>query len=93
MGCSRASLSGEGVYRINGETTGIIVGHAYGIMDILELDIGDTNIEKHKPRLIRMRNPHGHTEWNGKWSDQFLKESDENGYKNQLDKYIKNLKD
>jgi hypothetical protein len=33
MGCSRTSSVGESEVYIEGERTGIIAGHAYGIMD------------------------------------------------------------
>lgn len=50
--------------------TGIIAGHAYGLMDAFELF--DPEIPKPKRqthRLIRIRNPHGNGEWLEKWSD------------------------
>lgn len=38
-------------------------GHAYGILDIIELN--DPNLEKERKchRLLRIRNPWGHGEW------------------------------
>lgn len=39
---------------------GLVDGHAYSILDVLEL--GDV-------QLVRLRNPHGFGEWNGDWSD------------------------
>ncbi|KAI9793295.1 MAG: hypothetical protein M1833_000794 [Piccolia ochrophora] len=43
-----------------GERRGVIEGHAYSIMKTAEID-GE--------RLCLLRNPWGHTEWNGPWSD------------------------
>lgn len=42
-------------------TSGIITNHAFGIMDIREVD---------GLRLLRIRNPWGHSGWNGKFSDE-----------------------
>lgn len=43
---------------------GLVTGHAYSITHVLEASIGSDNV-----RLIRLRNPWGHREWNGPWSD------------------------
>ena len=42
------------------EANGLIQGHAYSMLSMEEVD-GTT--------LVRIRNPHGQTEWNGAWSD------------------------
>jgi calpain len=44
-------------------------GHAYAIIDAFE--VNDPSLEKERKthRLLRVRNPWGETEWNGKWSD------------------------
>eukprot|EP00698_Gefionella_okellyi_P022063 TRINITY_DN725_c0_g1_i3.p1 TRINITY_DN725_c0_g1~~TRINITY_DN725_c0_g1_i3.p1 ORF type:complete len:1823 (+),score=496.75 TRINITY_DN725_c0_g1_i3:2151-7619(+) len=39
---------------------GIVQGHAYAILDLKEVDGFN---------LLKLRNPWGQTEWNGKWSD------------------------
>jgi hypothetical protein len=39
---------------------GLISGHAYGVLSVAE--VGGN-------RLLRIRNPHGQTEWTGAWSD------------------------
>ena len=45
------------------EEFGLIEGHAYGILDVRELDSGAT-------RLVQLRNPWGvGAEWRGKWCD------------------------
>lgn len=45
--------------------TGIMTGHAYGLIDVFEIT---SEIRTH--RLLRVRNPWGEMEWKGKWSDQ-----------------------
>ena len=42
------------------EANGLIQGHAYSMLSMEEVN-GTT--------LVRIRNPHGQTEWNGPWSD------------------------
>jgi calpain len=67
LGCSIKKIgnaSGEGkVYGKNKDFLGLFSGHAYGIMDLL--DIGNN-------KILRIRNPWGSenpVEWNGPWSD------------------------
>lgn len=64
MGCSvvggiEKEVMIDGMYK-----TGIMSGHAYGILDVFEIT---SHVRKH--RLLRIRNPWGEMEWNGKWSD------------------------
>ncbi len=42
--------------------TGLVAGHAYGILNVLLTKDG-------KFKLIQLRNPWGSFEWKGKWSD------------------------
>lgn len=51
---------------IDGVMTGIMTGHAYGVLDVFEIKTPD-RIRPH--RLIRIRNPWGEMEWKGKWGD------------------------
>jgi hypothetical protein len=44
----------------NTSEQGIVFGHAYSVLRLY--DEGET-------RLVQLRNPHGQTEWKGKWSD------------------------
>lgn len=44
------------------QSTGLVSGHAYGILDVRE-----TTDKKFK--LVKLRNPWGSFEWKGKWSD------------------------
>eukprot|EP00359_Climacostomum_virens_P005569 CAMPEP_0204912218 /NCGR_PEP_ID=MMETSP1397-20131031/10410_1 /ASSEMBLY_ACC=CAM_ASM_000891 /TAXON_ID=49980 /ORGANISM="Climacostomum Climacostomum virens, Strain Stock W-24" /LENGTH=1540 /DNA_ID=CAMNT_0052083079 /DNA_START=351 /DNA_END=4973 /DNA_ORIENTATION=- len=46
--------------------SGIVQGHAYAILDVVELE---------KERLVQLKNPHGQhgVEWNGDWSDSSFK--------------------
>ena len=46
------------------EENGLIQGHAYSL-----LSIEDVETKNGKKCLVRIRNPHGGTEWNGAWSD------------------------
>lgn len=48
---------------------GIVTMHAYTISEIIELKTSTEGIVK----LIKMRNPWGHTEWDGEWSDSSSK--------------------
>ena len=49
-----------GQLMLDGQPTGLILNHAYGISDIIELT--------KEFKLLRLRNPWGHTEWTGAWS-------------------------
>lgn len=46
-----------------------MTGHAYGLVDVVELDDPTIPDEIKTHRLLRCRNPWGKLEWNGKWSD------------------------
>ena len=37
MGCSADSSSGEAIVKLDGQNTGIYAGHAYAILDIIEI--------------------------------------------------------
>ena len=45
-------------------TEGIVLGHAYSILDIRQYK---------KEKLIQLRNPWGQMQWNGDWSDSSKK--------------------
>ena len=47
----------------NNQPTGLIAGHAYALTDVIELADKNQII-----KLLRLRNPWGHTEWTGAWS-------------------------
>jgi len=66
LGCSIKGYGKEGQLVIDGAPTGLILNHAYGINDIFELT-DPWNVSK-KIRLLRLRNPWGHSEWLGAWS-------------------------
>ena len=63
MGCSVVG-DVERQIVIDGFKTGIMTGHAYGIIDVFEIE---SSVKVH--RLLRIRNPWGEMEWKGKWSD------------------------
>ena len=65
MGCSATGGTEEEIV-LNGVQTGVLNGHAYAILNIFELQLPET---EEKTKLLRVRNPWGHTEWKGKWSD------------------------
>ena len=43
---------------------GVVSGHAYSLLDILEFGHNGQDV-----RLLKMRNPWGKGEWTGDWSD------------------------
>jgi len=52
--------------------TGLIMGHAYGVTAIKKITTGEglfNLFNREHLYLIRLRNPWGHKEWNGPWSD------------------------
>ena len=60
----------------DGEDTGILSGHAYSIIDVIELPhkkeyeaLFPCKNKRQTHRLLRVRNPWGHGEWKLKWSD------------------------
>jgi hypothetical protein len=70
MGCSAVGDT-EGELLIDGEKTGILKGHAYGVIDVFTLANPTMAVKKGRDyhRLLRIRNPWGKLEWQGKWSD------------------------
>lgn len=89
MGCSVTGGTEHAVI-IDGVQTGIISGHAYGLLDVFE--IADPKMENPRKthRLLRVRNPWGQSEWKGKWSDG----SDEiKANEIELKKYIDDLQE
>lgn len=73
LGCSIESADTHTEVIIEGEPSGLLAKHAYGIVDLFE--IKNPNAIKKRHRLLRIRNPWGQKEWNGKWSsgDEKLK--------------------
>lgn len=55
--------------------SGILFNHAYGLMDIRDID---------QLQLVRIRNPWGHGEWNGKFADEDEAWDDHKGLKGKL---------
>ena len=71
MGCSVESKGNNMEQEVvfNNRHTGILAGHAYSILDVFEINKPRSNKPRKKSRLLRIRNPWGRKEWNGKWSD------------------------
>ena len=68
MGCSISAEKGAAVespVTLDDERCGLFYGHAYSIIDFMNLDARDRN----NFDLIRVRNPWGHGEWLLDWSD------------------------
>jgi calpain-5 len=67
MGCSIDSEGVESDVVVDGEPCGLLARHAYAIIDVIQIE--DSTARKGRHRLVRLRNPWGQREWNGKWSD------------------------
>lgn len=70
MGCSIDGSGIEADVIVDGEMTGLLAGHAYGLIDCMFVNNPNAYNEKKRHRLLRIRNPWGAREWNGKWSDR-----------------------
>ena len=71
IGCSVVSngRSRENEVTMQGHKIGIISGHAYSILDVFEIPKPRSKKPRKESRLLRIRNPWGKYEWNGKWCD------------------------
>ena len=71
MGCSVDSKGNtvEMEVVLHNRHTGILAGHAYSILDVFEISKPRGKKPRKTSRLLRIRNPWGRKEWNGKWSD------------------------
>ena len=67
MGCSIQSKPGEGPKVEAKAADGLIMGHAYSLLDLGEMKLPDG---KTVVKLIKCRNPWGKGEWAGKWGDR-----------------------
>lgn len=68
MGCSSDGGT-EHYIKVDDEDTGIMSGHAYGIINVFEIK-DDQSKNYHKShRLLIIRNPWGYGEWKMKWAD------------------------
>jgi len=64
MICSGTAQKGDTIVNTVADT-GIVDAHAYSITGVTEVFDGRSNA-----RLVRVMNPWGEKEWNGRWSDQ-----------------------
>ena len=71
MGCSVIpnGRNKESEVSMQGHKIGIIAGHAYSILDVFEIPKPRSTKPRKTSRLLRIRNPWGKYEWNGKWCD------------------------
>lgn len=71
MGSSRSSAHVESqIILEDGRKTGVLAGHAYGVMDAFNI-ANPTHVKERKThRLLRVRNPWGNTEYALEWSDE-----------------------
>jgi len=84
MGCSIKGNGKEGQLILDGTPSGLILNHAYGLNDIMELD----DEEGGALRLLRLRNPWGKSEWLGAWAGN---SAEMKQYGHILEKYIQTL--
>jgi hypothetical protein len=71
MGCSVEpnGRNREMEVSMQGHKIGIMAGHAYSILDAFEIPKPRSTKPRKTSRLLRIRNPWGNYEWNGKWCD------------------------
>ena len=62
MGCS----VGNDYTAEEAETDGIVMGHAYTLLSVAQV----TDAEGTAHKLVKLRNPWGSGEWQGRWSDK-----------------------
>lgn len=70
MGCSRSGATETALLSEDGEPTGILKGHAYGITKFMEIPDNDMENPRKTHRLVLVRNPWGKDEWLLDWSAQ-----------------------
>jgi len=88
MGTSIKGDGKEGPHMVDGQPTGLILNHAYGISDIVEfIDPYDKSKSK-KIRLLRLRNPWGKSEFLGAWSGT---SEEMRKYRSMIEAYILSL--
>lgn len=87
MGCSRSG-GVEHALELDGEPTGVLTGHAYGITKIFELKDDKMVNPRKTHRLILVRNPWGNTEWSLDWSTNSEKLSN---HRKELEEWIAEL--
>ena len=68
IGCS-ADGGTEHNIDLNGEDTGLKSGHAYAVLDVMEIPDPEAKNYHKSHRLLRVRNPWGFGEWQLKWSE------------------------
>ena len=88
LGCSIKGNGKEGQLIVDGTPTGLILNHAYGINDVIELSDPFDKTGKEPIRLLRLRNPWGKSEWLGAWSGD---SPEMKKYANVVKAYIKTL--
>lgn len=86
MGCSIKGEGKNGPQILDGQPSGLILNHAYGISDIIELE--DLDDQSKIVRLLRLRNPWGNSEWLGDWSADSEQSVQ---YKKVLEEYVSDL--
>jgi hypothetical protein len=86
MGCS-AEGGTEHFIQVNGEDSGVMSGHAYGVIDVFELPYEPAKNYHKSHRLIILRNPWGYGEWKLKWSDNPDYSAKIDQFKGQIDAY------
>ena len=99
IGCSVDSKIIESEVVYHNHKSGIIAGHAYALLDAFYIK---KEGKSRYSRILRIRNPWGFKEWNGKWCDEseeidknkeFLQNLLGERYKNSSEKIILNSED